>query len=155
MKYFFISLIFIASISYINTQSINNIFAGSTTVQVDDINCTLFRNIQMRCHNSKRLIFFNVNRMPRVLVLHATNNKIREIPEYTFANYSQLLNLWASHNEIEFITKESFFGLKDLSQLNLDFNRIRIIRKDLFSRMPNLQVLVLLKNIIEIKEEFK
>ena len=80
------------------------------------------------------------------LLLHT--NKITHIPDYAFAELSNLTKLDICNNHISKISKNAFSGLYKLSQLSMYSNHIRDLPSEVFEYLPNLNILLLNANEI-------
>ncbi|XP_044737228.1 protein slit isoform X2 [Chrysoperla carnea] len=75
--------------------------------------------------------------------LDLSNNKIRILSNYTFANLSKLSTLIISYNNLQCVQKNALIGLKSLRIISLHGNQISMIPDGTFSELKSISHLAL------------
>ena len=82
-----------------------------------------------------------LQRLPNLLTLDLSGNKILDLGDTAFENLHHLTVLNLAKNEIEFVSKEVFKSLGRLRVLNLSSNKIKKIEKGAFDANKNLKAI--------------
>ncbi|CAC5395018.1 unnamed protein product [Mytilus coruscus] len=61
-----------------------------------------------------------------IVVLDLTGNKLRDISNFSFENYSLLHNLSLAENKLHIIEEQAFYGLSRLKYLNMSDNNLNL-----------------------------
>ncbi|XP_029304696.1 relaxin receptor 2a [Cottoperca gobio] len=87
---------------------------------------------------------------PNVTLLSLKSNKIRELSDLVFSEYSSLEKLYLQNNSLQFISKHAFSGLQSLKKLFLSENLISSLSPGVFRDLNQLEWLILDDNPLSI-----
>ncbi|CAG2205692.1 LINGO [Mytilus edulis] len=123
-------------------------------VYAQECNITVYDNLSEKvkiADCSKRDFSEVPQSLPRdITVLDLSGNKFRHISNYSFENYSLLLNLSLAKNKLHIIEEHAFYGLSRLKFLNMADNILNlryVYTPEMFLPLQNLINLDIRRNI--------